>query len=189
MTLSVLILGVTLAAASPQQGTAPQETPDSAPKKQVEANGSVKADELGVSLDKIQRALAKTPSLKLPDPSERERADLPRFRIDIEGQKLTIEQILGREFWKGPVPYGGMTHQEFLDMVTPNDVKGYAAFSNGQAATVAITSFALQWALKTAIREFQEAKDERAREAARQEVQDALEALRKARRDAGLPDK
>ena len=27
-----------------------------------------------------------------------------------------------------------MTHQEFLDMVTPKDVQGYAPFSNGEGA-------------------------------------------------------
>jgi hypothetical protein len=192
MGVAAVLFGLmVLAAEPPQSGAAPAEQGS----QQAPANGSAPAEpaqpdgELPVSLDKIQRALARRPAIKVQQATRNDRNDLPTFRIDVEGQKLTIEQILGPDFLRGPVPYGGMTHQEFLSMVTPKDVQGYAPFTNTEAATVAITSFALQWALKTAIREFQEAKDERAKEAARKEVQEALEALRKARREAGLPDK
>jgi hypothetical protein len=82
-----------------------------------------------------------------------------------------------------------MTHQEFLSMVTPKDVQGYAAFSNREAFAVAATSIALQWALQKAIHKYEEAKKEREKEAAREEVQDALAALAKARQKAGLPPK
>jgi hypothetical protein len=82
-----------------------------------------------------------------------------------------------------------MTHREFLDMVTPKDVQGYAAFSNKEGLVVAATSVALKWALQKAIAHYQEAKDARAREGAKKEVQEALEALRKARQAAGLPEK
>jgi hypothetical protein len=74
-------------------------------------------------------------------------------------------------------------------MVTPKEVQGYAPYSNAQGATIAITSFALQWALKTALEEFHQARDARAKAAARKEVAEALEALRKARLAAGLPGK
>ena len=82
-----------------------------------------------------------------------------------------------------------MTHQEFLNLVTPKDVQGYAAFSNKQGLTVAATSLALQWALQKAIQKFNDAKEDRAREAAKKEVEEALAELRRARRAAGLPDK
>ena len=58
-----------------------------------------------------------------------------------------------------------------------------------QGMIVAATSFALQWALRQAVQKLQDAKTERQKEAARKEVDEALAALRKARRDAGLPDK
>jgi hypothetical protein len=145
--------------------------------------------EIGVSLDRIQRALAKPPAIKVQDATKRENSDVPLFRMSIEERKLTIVEILGPDFWRGPAPYGGMSHQEFLNMVTPKDVQGFAPYSNAEAATIAVTAFALQWGLKNAIRALQDAKDEREREAARQEVQQAVEALRKARREAGLPDR
>lgn len=146
------------------------------------ADGGAEADELPVSLARIQRALARPSTLRF-------KPDKPVFRVEIFGRKPTIEDILGPDYLRGPVPYGGMTHQEFLSMVTPKDVQGYAAFSNTEGMVVAATSLATQWALLKAIHKVETAKDERAREAARREVQDALAELTKARKAAGLPPK
>ena len=146
------------------------------------AAAGVDADRLPVDIEKIQRALSRPPALKLD-------TNRSVFRVEIFGRRPTIEDILGRDFLRGPVPGAGMTHQEFLNMVTPKDVQGYAAFDNKQAFTVAATSLALQWALQKAVQKFNDAKEERAREAARREVEAALAELRRARRAAGLPDK
>jgi len=143
---------------------------------------AAEAFDLPVSIERIQRALARPPAIRL-------RSDRPVFRIEVLGRKPTIADFLGPDYLKGPAPYGGMTHSEFLNMVTPKDVQGYAAFSNREAFTVAATSFALQWALQKAILKFENAKKERERETARAEVQDALAALAKARQRAGLPPK
>lgn len=140
------------------------------------------AAETPASLGRIQRALSRPLAIRLS-------GNRSVFRVEVIGRKPTIEDILGRDYLKGPVPYGGMTHQEFLNMVTPKDVQGYAAFNNREAFTVAATSIALQWALQKAIHKFETAKQEREREAARQEVQDALAELEKARLKAGLPPK
>jgi hypothetical protein len=144
-------------------------------------------DDLPVSLSRIQRALSAPPALKLIEPQMRN--GRPFFRVDIEGAKIDMTTLLSKEALRGAVPYGGMTHQEFLDLVTPDDVRGYAAFSNAEGITVAATSIALQWAVLKAIDAFKKAKDAHAQEAARKEVEDALDALKKARRAAGLPDK
>lgn len=179
----ILLLGSVPTQAPAPQGTPPQAPQSSNPPTQKPEAGPVKVapDELPVSLDRIQRALANTPMLRFDD------KDSPVFRVQIFGEQPTIEDILGPDFAKGPVKYGSMTHQEFLDMVTPKDVQGYAAFSNKEGATVAATSFLLQWTLQKAIQKFRETKDERARAAARQEVVDALNALDEARAKAGLP--
>ena len=139
-------------------------------------------DDLPVSIEKIQRALSREPAIRITE----QRAV---FRVEVFGRKPSIEEILGSDFLRGPVARAGMTHQEFLNMVTPKDVQGYAPFDNTQAAVVAVTSFAFQYALAKAIKKFQEAKKEREREEARREVEEALAALREARRKAGLPDK
>ena len=182
MGLSLLILMSALAA-GPQQPPSSSASGDSASTKQsTTPEAPLDPNSLPVSLARIQKGLAKPQTVRL-------NPDRQVFRVEIFGEKPTIEDILGKDFWKGPVPYGGMTHQEFLSMVTPKDVQGMAAFSNKQGVIVAATSIALQWALQSAIHKYEEAKDNRAKEAARKEVQEALDALRKARRAAGLDDK
>ena len=169
----VLILAMPLAALPVVQSTSQQSTQK--PAKPPEKTAKVTADDLPVSLDRIQRALANTPKLQF------DAQDRPVFRVQVFGDKPTIEDILGPDWASGPVKHGSLTHQEFLKMVTPQDAQGYAAFSSGEGATVATTSLLLQWTLQKALRKYRETKDEREREAARQEVMGALEALEKAR--------
>ena len=180
--LVFLLSALTAGAQQPPSSSIPN---DDAAKKQAasdQAQPPLNPDDLPVSIARIQKKLATPPAIRLT-------ADRQVFRVEIFGEKPTIEDILGKDFLKGPVPYGGMTHQEFLSMVTPKDVQGMAAFSNTQGIVVAATSVALQWALQAAIHKYEQAKDNRAKEAARKEVQEALEALRRARRAAGLEDK
>jgi hypothetical protein len=153
------------------------------PKPDSEPAATVKADDLPVSIDRIQRALA------APKPTIELKEQRPVFRLEIFGKKPTLEDMLGEKFWIGPTPYGGMTHQEFLNMVTPQLAQPYAGFTGGHLVAEVGLALAEQWALKQAIRKFRDAREEREREAARKEVLAALAALEKARREAGLPDK
>jgi hypothetical protein len=171
---------------SPQSASA-SGTAVEAPQKPGDGDSAASASDeesapLPVSLSRIRRSLSRTPAIRV----ENQRVV---FRVEVLGRKLTIEDILGPDYLKGPVPSGGMTHQEFLNMVTPKDVQGYAAFNNREGMTVAATSFALQWALQKAIHKFETAKQDREREAARKEVQEALADLERARAKAGLPPK
>jgi len=142
----------------------------------------VDADALPVNLKKIQRAVSRPAAIKTE-------STRPVFRVQVFSRSPTIDDILGPDWRKGPTPLGAMSHQEFLDIVTPTAVKGYAAFDNKQALVVAATSFALKWAVQKALDKLDQAKTDRQKEAARKEVDEALAALRKARRDAGLPDR
>ena len=164
------------AAASAQQA---EDTP--APSTEATEPAPINPDAIPVSLKRIQKALSRPPAIK-PESVR------PVFRVTIFSRSPTIDDILGPNWRQGPTPLGAMTHQEFLNLVTPTDVKGYAAFDNKQAAVVAATSFALQWAVTKAMKKLDEAITERQKEAARKEVSDALAALKKARREAGLPD-
>jgi hypothetical protein len=138
------------------------------------------AQELPVSLERIQRALAGPPPIQLKEQH-------PVFRLEVFGRKPTIEDLLGENFWVGPAPYGSMTHQEFLDFVTPKMAQPYQGFSGGHLLAQAALTLVQQWALKSAIKKFRQALTNREREAARKEVMEALAALEKARREAGLP--
>lgn len=139
-------------------------------------------EELPVSIDRIQRALAAPPAIDLKEQN-------PVFRLEIFGRKPTLEDILGERFWVGPTPYGGMTHQDYLNMVTPQLAQPYGGFSGGHLVAQTLLTLSEQWALKQAIKKFRSAINNREREAARKEVMDALAALEKARVEAGLPPK
>jgi hypothetical protein len=185
--LAVLFVAATLAVGPSQDSRASVSGSLSADASHTQPDSPSDSDgqsDLPVSLNRIKEKLSEPPAIKLD-------AQRGVYRVEVVGRRLTIEDILGPDYLKGPTPppAGGMTHQEFLNMVTPQDVQGYAAFSNKEAATVAATSFALQWALQKAIHKYQEAKEDRARDAARKEVQDALAELEKARIKAGLPPK
>ena len=135
-----------------------------------------------MSLDRIQRALSTKPALELKEQH-------PVFRLEIFGRKPTLEDVLGEKFWIGPTPYGGMTHKEFLDKVTPQVLQSYGGFTGTSLLQATALTLMEQWALKQAIRKFRSALTEREREAARKEVLDALAALERARAAAGLPPK
>jgi hypothetical protein len=186
MSSAAVFLFLLLQAAPAQPGTG---SPGSDPlaKHQPQSTAGDAADDLPVSLSRIQRALSAPPALKFLEPTMRN--GRPVYRVDVEGARIDIRTLLAKDALRGAVPYGGMTHQEFLDLVTPDDVRGYAAFSNAEGITVAATSIALQWAVLKAIDALKKAKDAREQESARKEVEEALEALRKARRAAGLPEK
>jgi hypothetical protein len=175
MPIHPLCLAVVLASAM-WQGQPPAGASAQKPAPQAQKpDTAIKPEDLPVSLDRIQQALARTPKLRF------DQNDRPLFQVEVFGEKPTLDDILGPNWATGPSKYGGMTHQEFLDLVTPRDVQGAAAFSNKEAATVAATSFLLQWTLQKAIRKYQESQDTREREAARQEVLEALKALEEAR--------
>ena len=147
-----------------------------------QANGSAQDGiQLPVSLERIQQAISRPPAIK---PT----TNRPVFRVEIFG-KTSIEDILGPDYLKGPAPATGMSHQEFLNMVTPEEFRGMAMFSNKEAMTIAATSLGLQWALMKAVDKLKDARDERAKEAARREVMEAMNALEAARKKAGLPPK
>ena len=173
--MMLLIAGSGVRAAAQQKEEAPAASPPS-------AESAIDPDALPISLRRIQKALSRQPAIR-PESTR------PVFRVQVFSRSPTIDDILGPDWRKGPTPLGAMTHQEFLNLVTPTDVQGYAAFDNKQALVVAATSFALQWAVSKAMQKLDEAKTERQKEAARKEVDEALAALRKARREAGLPDK
>ena len=165
--MTALLVGAWLLAA--------QQTPPQAP-------APVTADDLPVSINRIQRALAGPPPIALKEAQ-------PVFRLEIFGARPTLEDILGERFWLGPAPYGGMTHQEFLDMATPKMAQAFGGFSGKYLLAQTALTLMEQWALKSAIRHFKEATSDREREAARKEVLEALADLERARRQAGLSDK
>jgi hypothetical protein len=177
--ISLQALALSMALAASPQGVPP---PQPEPPKETAAPMQAHEIDWPVSLDKIQEAISRPPAIRTA-------GIRPVFRVEIFAKKPTIEDILGPDYLIGPVPYGGMTHQEFLSMVTPAEYRGMGVFTGGEAATIAATSIGLQWLLNRALDKLEKAQTERAKRAARKEVLDALDRLAAARKKAGLPPK
>ena len=92
------VLAASLVAGSVQ---APQQAASSSTSAQPQSSeqATVTADDLPVSIERIQRALAEPNPIQLKEQH-------PVFRLEIFGKKPTIEDVLGEKFWIGPVPYG-----------------------------------------------------------------------------------
>ena len=157
----------------PQQPSGQPADPSPTTPQRVQSEGV----DLPVSLDRIQRALSRPAAIQ-------PRSDRPVFRVEVFAAKPTVADILGPDYLIGPVPYGGMTHSEFLNMVTPTEFRGYSMFTNKEGLTIAATSLALQWALMKAVDKLKTARDDRAKDAARREVMEAMNQLEEANRKA-----
>jgi hypothetical protein len=166
---AAVLLGYLLLAA--QQGA-----PPAAPAGEQAASAA--SIDLGVSLDRIQERVSRPPVIKTTGVR-------PVFRVEVFADKPSVADLLGPDYLRGPVPAGGMSHQEFLNMVTPEEFRGMAMFTNKEAMTIAATSLALQWGLMKAIDKLKDARTERAKEAARREVLDAMNAIEAAKKKKG----
>lgn len=171
---TVLAVALTLAA-GPQQQQPPAGPDVTSPVQSTQT--AQDARDLPVSLDRIQRALSRPAAIQ-------PRSDRPVFRVEVFAAKPTVADILGPDYLIGPVPYGGMTHSEFLNMVTPTEFRGYSMFTNKEGMTIAATSLLMQWALMKAVDKLKTARDERAKDAARREVMEAMNQLEEANRKA-----
>ena len=152
---------------------APQQVPAAEP----QSTSAVTAEqvELPVSLSRIKEGISRTPIIRTQETR-------PVFRVEVIAKGPSIVDILGPDFLIGPVPYGGITHSEFLNMVTPAEYRGYSMFSNTEGMVVAATSLVTQWALLKAVDKLKDARTERAKEAARKEVLEAMNQLEEARK-------
>lgn len=104
---------VSALAQEPQAGTAA-----SPPRSGSENTNS--ASPLPVSLDRIRRQLEAT------RPRTRASKDGLRleYYVDVYGRAPRLELFLPNEnITSTPVMYGGMTHQEFLQVITPEEFK------------------------------------------------------------------
>lgn len=162
--------------AQPPEVAAPSHQQTSTQRPTTQQSSSA---DLPVSLDRIQRALEGPPPIKLQE-------EHPVFRVEVFGKKPTLEDLLGEKFWIGPTPYGGMTHQEFMQMNTPKELQPYAGFTGKYLVAESALTIVEQWALKKAVQHYETAHDDREREVARKEVLDELAALEAARKAAGL---
>src|SRR5688572_21560197 len=70
----------------------------------------------------------------------------------------------------GPVPGAGMTHQEFLTMVTPKELYGSGGIKPLETLEWGLVNYVGWWAIRKLYKELSEAKDEHRKEAIRKQI-------------------
>ena len=111
----------TWASASPQNGSGSPDQP-----KTAESEPTIDVSRLPINLNRIQRQLRQS---SVRDESEGLRL---RYIVDVYGQAPRIELFTQQDnLLHGPVPYGGPTHRDLLQVITPQEHRAPAAdFSN-----------------------------------------------------------
>lgn len=143
---------------------------------------------LPVSIERIRRELARADTLRRAADRQRQ----PMFRIEVDGELPSFSTFIAEgESLSAPAPWGGMTHAEFLGMVTPPQARSFGASTNSDllqlVATSLLTGYAMQGTssiigkIPDIIRKGREA-------AARREVQQALANLERSRREQEARD-
>lgn len=97
--LTVLILAAPVAAQEPQTETA-----------------KLNVDELPISVDRIQRKLAQAPSSSQPGLKL-------EYYVEVVGRAPRIDVFGSFDVRNGPVPHAGVTHRDFLNLVTPQEFR------------------------------------------------------------------
>lgn len=78
----------------------------------------------------------------------------------------------------GPVPGAGMTHQEFLTMVTPKELYGSGGIKPLETLEWGLVNYVGWWAVRRLYKELSETMDERRKDQIRRQIDRELAALR-----------
>jgi hypothetical protein len=125
--LSAVLLAPAGAVAQQPGNTASERPPTTAAGKEA------RRTDLPVSLERIRRELVATTrtTSSAQDPLRLE------YFIDVYGRAPRIELFTREEnLTSAPVMYGGMTHQEFMQVVTPQEFRAPAADIPGAIAAL-----------------------------------------------------
>jgi hypothetical protein len=124
-------------------------------------------------LNRIRKALDSEPALKIDD-------DQLRFYVQVLARQPTFaEFVKGYDLVNGPTRRGNpMTHQEFLNMVTPRDLYSSSTITATEVLQFAVTNWLGQTLIRRAIEELREAKSEQEVREIRDRINRELAALR-----------
>lgn len=148
-----------------QQPTGPQPPP-------ATAQTPVTAPEATTNLDRIRQALNREPAIKIED-------HRLRFYVEIVAKWPTFREFIGNyDLRNGPTRGSGMTHQEFLNHVTPRDFYGSAGIKPTELLQFAVVNWLGQTLAKKAIESFRNARDESELRAIRERIERELAALK-----------
>jgi hypothetical protein len=124
-------------------------------------------------LNRIRQALDGSPAFKIDDSQL-------RYYVEILAKQRTFaEYVKGYDLKNGPTKGGNpMTHQEFLNLVTPREFYSSGGITAMETLQFALTNWLGQTLVKKAIEDLQNAKTEREVDDIRARINRELEALR-----------
>jgi hypothetical protein len=165
-----LVMSLTATSAVWAQDQAP---PPTTPAQSQSSSAAPSAAQATSDLERVKAQLNRTPTLKLDDQQL-------RFYIEVVAKQPSIADIIGTyDLINGPTKRGAaMTHQEFLNMVTPKEMYGSQGIKPGELLQFALTNWLAQQAIKRAIEDIKNARTEREVQEIRARIDRELAALR-----------
>ena len=176
--VSLVLGGQAQAWASARQASAPAAPKTAAP-ADAPASPPASTPVTEAEFRRIKEALGSQPLVSVTD-------DQLKFYVQVLGKQTSFaEWVKGYDLMNGPTRRGNpMTHQEFLNLVTPRDFYSSGGITATEMLTVAVTNYLGQALLKKAFEALRNAKDEKEAQEIRDRINRELAALRG---DSGLP--
>jgi hypothetical protein len=161
------ILGILLLLLWAVPATAGAQTPPS-PAPSTQSKPTLPVD---VNLNKIRTALQLDPGIRFDE-------NQIRFYVDVYGHQTRFWDFIGTfDLKNGPTPHAGMTHQDFVNMVTPKDLYSSAGFTASEMTQLALTNVVGHYVLRKLIEELKNTRDERQAQRIRAQIDRELAAL------------
>ena len=169
-----LATGFAIPAAAAAQDQPPPPSA-SQPQSQAQSSSSqpASAAQTAAELERVKALLNRAPVLKLDDQQL-------RFYVEVVAKQPSIADMIGSyDLMNGPTKRGApMTHQEFLNMVTPQELYGSGGIKAHELLQFAVTNWLGQQILKRAIEDLKNARTEREVQEIRARIDRELAALR-----------
>ena len=142
-------------------------------------------NDLPVNLDRIRKGLEKQPAATLVPSGHR---DIPRFYLEIVGTPDFQAFLKDFDLVYGPTPWSSMTHQEFMNMVTPKELYSQAGFGAAEVLQAAVMAKGLEWLVRKSAGRTAEVRHQNDLNAVHDEIKLGLAALVASRAAQGGAD-
>jgi hypothetical protein len=126
-----------------------------------------------IDLKRIKHAIAAPVRIRIDD------GRIHFYTETVAHAPISFEALsMNFDLRNGPVPGAGMTHSEFLSMVTPKELYSSAGFGALELLQAGIVNSAAHWAIRKLYKELSETIDEKKKESIRKQIDRELAALR-----------
>jgi hypothetical protein len=165
----VAVLGV------PADAQSQTTLPPTSGSTQSSTSGSdaIQAASTTPNFDRIRDALSRPAAITFDD-------GRVKFYSEVRAKWPTFEELArGYDLRNGPTARGNpMTHQEFLNMVTPREMYSSVGFRASEMVQLAVVNAVAQIIVKRGLEAIGKARDEREKQAIRDQIERELAALK-----------